>query len=75
MFDFTIKDFSEGILLYTILISGIIMAIALIKNKGGKVISKDLLKNIVDLEPSLEEHQTEPSTSEKEEEKIIDLYE
>ena len=46
--------FSPGILLYTILISSIIMAVALIKNKGGKVMSKELFKNMSDLEQPLE---------------------
>lgn len=52
--DLKMAGFSPGILLYTILISSIIMAVALIKNKGGKVMSKELFKNMSDLEQPLE---------------------
>lgn len=44
--DVTIAEFDQGILLYVIIISSMVMAVALIKHKGGKVtdVLKDSLK-------------------------------
>jgi len=50
--DLTIAEFDQGILLYVILISSIVMAIALIKHKGGKI--TDALKETLTLSANKE---------------------
>lgn len=50
--EYIIPEFDSGILLYTIIISSVIMAIALILNRGEKV-GEVLIKNVKDLPKSL----------------------
>lgn len=51
--DVTIAEFDQGILLYVILISSMVMAVALIKHKGGKI--TDVLKESLTLKANKEE--------------------
>jgi Kef-type K+ transport system membrane component KefB len=49
-FDMTIQSFESGILLFTILITSLIMMVSLVMNRGGKI--KDVLKMSVAAEES-----------------------
>jgi len=48
-YDYTIPEFDEGILLYTILITSIIMTVALIMNRGERV--RDALMDTIKMKP------------------------
>lgn len=64
--DMTIAEFDQGILLYVILISSLIMAVALIKHKGGKI--TDAIKETLTLSanPQLPDVNTDASENETE---------
>ena len=48
--DYTIRQFDQGILLFTILISSVIMTVSLIMNRGEKV--TDVLLDSIKMKPN-----------------------